>query len=245
MDADLAFALRLADLADSISLPRFRALDLRVDTKPDATPVTDADRAVERALRELVAAERADEALVGEEENAGAADAAVRWILDPIDGTRNFSRGVPVWATLVALEREGAVAAAVVSAPGLGSRWWAVRGGGACRDGERLRVSAVPQLADAAVSTSLAADLAVLEPHVWHARGFGEFWQHVLVAEGSLDAAVDAALALWDYAAVRLVVEEAGGRVTALDGEPPRPGEQLVSSNGRIHEELLARLRGR
>jgi histidinol-phosphatase len=241
VDADLAFAVRLADLADSISLPRFRALDLRVETKPDATPVTDADRAVERALRELVERERPSDAFFGEEE--GEASGPARWIVDPIDGTRNFSRGVPVWATLVALERDAVLAAAVVSAPALGRRWLASRGAGAWVGGERLHVSAVERLADAAVSTSLARDLTALEPHVWHARGFGDFWQHMLVAEGALDAAVDSELEPWDYAAVQLVVEEAGGRVTTLDGSPPRPGEHLVSSNGRVHDAVLSRLR--
>jgi histidinol-phosphatase len=240
VDADLAFALELADVADALSLPRFRAVDLRVETKPDLTPVTDADRAVERALRERVARDRPGEGVFGEEEGNG--DGAVRWILDPIDGTRNFSRGVPVWATLIALERDGAVTTAVVSAPALGRRWWAERGGGAFADGEVIRVSAVAALRDAAVSCSHARDLAAFEPRVWHARGIGDFWQHVLVAEGALDAAVDAELELWDYAAVALIVTEAGGRVTAPDGSAPRPGGQLVASNGLVHDEALALL---
>jgi histidinol-phosphatase len=202
--------------------------------------VTDADRAVERALRELVERERPGDAFLGEEE--GAASGAVRWVVDPIDGTRNFSRGVPVWATLVALEREGVLAAAVVSAPALGRRWYASRGGGSWVGDEQLHVSAVERLADASVSISLARDRTALEPHVWHARGFGEFWQHMLVAEGSLDAAVDSELELWDYAAVQLVVEEAGGRVSALDGGPPRAGEQVVTSNGRLHDAVLRKL---
>ena len=243
MDADLAFALRAADLADSIALPRFRALDLTVETKVDLSPVTDADRAVERTVRELVAAERPDEAVFGEEEG-GPADAAARWLLDPIDGTRNFSRGIPVWAFLLALEREGELVAAVASAPALGRRWWASRGGGAWADGVRAHVSRVEQLAEATVSATSSHDLGALEPAVWHARGFGDFWQHVLVAEGSLDAAVDESLQLWDYAAVQLVVEEAGGRMSGLDGMPPRPGEQAVSSNGRLHEAVLDALRG-
>jgi histidinol-phosphatase len=242
---DLAFALELADLADSLSLPRFRAADLRVETKPDLSPVTDADRAVERALRERVAAERPGEAVAGEEE--GVVEAAVRWIVDPIDGTRNFSRGMPVWATLVALERDGELVCGVASAPALGRRWWAARGEGAWRSAgqgdERLRVSRVGVLADASVSCSHGADLARLEPLVWHARGLGDFWQSMLVAEGSLDAAVDARLALWDYAPFVPLVEEAGGRVTALDGGPPRPHEQIVCSNGLLHERVLGALR--
>jgi histidinol-phosphatase len=235
---DLAFALRLADAADALTIPRFRAADLRIETKPDLTPVTDADRAVERALRELVARERPGESVFGEEE--GDDGGPSRWIVDPIDGTRNFLRGVPVWASLVALERDGRVVCGVASAPALGHRWWAAAGEGAWRDGEALRVSAVTSLADAAVACTHARDLAAVEPRVWHARNFGDFWQHVLVAEGALDAAVDTELAVWDYAAVALIVAEAGGRATGLDGGPPRPGEQVVSSNGLLHDDLLA-----
>jgi len=239
---DLAFALELAELADSLSLPRFRAADLRVETKPDLTPVTDADRGVERALRERIDAERPGETVLGEEEGDEGGD--VRWIIDPIDGTRNFSRGLPVWATLLALERDGTVVCGVVSAPALGHRWWAARGEGAWCDGERIRVSSVGALHDAAVSCSQASDLALLEQRVWHARGIGDFWQHMLVAEGALDAAVDARLAIWDYAAVALVVAEAGGRSGAPDGAAARPQEQLVSTNGLVHDELLGLLRG-
>jgi histidinol-phosphatase len=239
--ADLSFALELADLADSLSLPRFRASDLRVETKPDLTPVTDADRAVERALRERIAAERHGDTVLGEEEGDEGGD--VRWILDPIDGTKNFSRGLPVWATLIALERNGAVVCGVVSAPALGHRWWAARGEGAWRDGERITVSGIASLGDAAVSCSYGANLALFEPRVWHARGIGDFWQHVLVAEGAFDAAVDARLAIWDYAAVAVIVEEAGGRASAPDGGAARPDEQLVSSNGLVHEAVLALLR--
>jgi len=245
VDADLAFALELADVADSLSLPRFRSVDLRVETKPDLTPVTDADRAVERALRERIGAARPGDGVFGEEEGDDSGYGTARWILDPIDGTRNFSRGIPVWATLIALEREGVLTAGVVSAPALGRRWWASRGAGASASGEPIRVSAVAALRDAAVSCSHARDLAALEPHVWHARGIGDFWQHVLVAEGALDAAVDAELALWDYAAVELIVTEAGGRVTAPDGAAPRSGEQVVASNGLVHDETLALLRDR
>ncbi len=223
---DLSFALALADLADSLSLPRFRASDLRVETKPDLTPVTDADRAVERALRERIAAERPGETVLGEEE--GDEGGEVRWILDPIDGTKNFSRGLPVWATLIALERDGSVVCGVVSAPALGHRWWAARGEGAWRDGERIAVSRVASLGDAAVSCSYGTDLARFEPRAWHARGIGDFWQHVLVAEGALDAAVDARLKIWDYSAVTVIVEEAGGRSGA---------------NGLVHEDVLELVR--
>jgi histidinol-phosphatase len=232
--SDLAFALELADLADSISLPRFGASDLRVETKLDLTPVTDADKAVERALRERIALERRVEGVLGEE--GGDDGGRVRWILDPIDGTRNFSRGVPVWATLVALERDGVVVAGVVSAPALGRRWWAARGEGAFANGGPIRVSGVKALADASVSCSLARDYARIEPHVWHARGFGDFWQHVLVAEGALEAAVDVDLALWDSAAVEVVVTEAGGRTSVA------PEGQFVSSNGAVHDAVLSLL---
>jgi len=228
---DLAFAHVLADAADAITLGRFRAVDLRVETKPDLTPVTDADKAVERALRERIARDRPGEGVLGEEEGDDGGD--VRWILDPIDGTRNFSRGVPVWATLVALERDGAIVAGVVSAPALGRRWWAARSEGAFANGEAIRVSAVAALGDASVSCSLARDSARLEPHVWHARGLGDFWQHVLVAEGALDAAVDVDLELWDAAAIDVVVAEAGGRTGRA------PDGQFFSSNGAVHGAVL------
>jgi histidinol-phosphatase len=229
MDADLRFALSLADDADALTLARFRAADLRVETKADLTPVTDADQAVERALRERVAHERPGESVFGEEE--GDDGGATRWVVDPIDGTRNFSRGIPVWATLLALERDGELVLGVVSAPALGRRWWAARGAGAFANGERIGVSQVRTLADASVSCSEAHDLALLESHVWHARGLGDFWQHVLVAEGSLDAAVDVELALWDRAALEPIVEEAGGRIGVVNG-------QFVTSNGFVHDAV-------
>jgi histidinol-phosphatase len=230
VDADLAYALQLADAADEISLRRFRAGDLRVETKADRTPVTDADHAVEQALRERIAGDRPGEGVLGEEDGGeGAAD--VRWIVDPIDGTRNFWRGVPVWATLIALERDGAVVCGVVSAPALGRRWWAGRGGGAFVNGSRMYVSAVASLGDASVSCTYARDLAKLEPHVWHARGFGDFWQHMLVAEGVIDAAVDAKLAPWDRAALEPIVSEAGGQFGDVGG-------QFVSANGYLYDAV-------
>jgi histidinol-phosphatase len=228
VSADLKYALALADIADALSLPRFRSVDLRVETKHDLTPVTDADRAVERALRERIAHERPGEGVLGEEE--GDSGGATRWILDPIDGTRNFSRGIPVWATLIALERDRAIVCGVVSAPALGHRWWAARGDGAYRDGERLRVSTVARLEEATVSCAYARDLARFEPVVWHARGFGDFWQHVLVAEGAIDVAVDAVLARWDVAALEPIVAEAGGDIGTL------ANGQTVSTNGLLYE---------
>ena len=224
MSADLDFALELADAADAISLPRFGALDLRVNRKPDLTPVTDADQAVEARLRELISERRPDDGVFGEEQ--GGAEGGIRWIVDPIDGTKNFVRGIPVWATLIALACDEELVLGMVSAPALGRRWWARRGEGAFCNGAPIRVSAVSQLGDAAVSTALASDLAALEDVAWHARGLGDFWQHVLVAEGSLDAAIDYPLQLWDFAALVPIVEEAGGRT----GFTARG--QFVTSNG-------------
>jgi histidinol-phosphatase len=234
VSAGLDFALSLADDADALSLPRFRAVDLRVERKPDQTPVTDADTAVERALRERIARERPGEGVLGEEEGDSGGD--VRWILDPIDGTKNFSRGIPVWATLIALERDGELVCGVASAPALGHRWWAARGEGAFRDGERLHVSAIARLDEATISCTYARDLARFEDVVRHARGLGDFWQHVLVAEGAVDVAVDAALARWDVAALEPIVTEAGGRLDTL------PNGQSVSTNGLLHDAAFSRL---
>lgn len=238
MHDDLRLALALADLADSISLPRFRAHDLLVDTKPDLTPVTDADRAVERALRERLAAERPGEPVLGEEEGGGGSGeaGAARWILDPIDGTRNFSRGIPVWATQIALERGGRVCVGVVSAPALSRRWWATRGGGAFANGEPIRVSRIASVAEATVS-----DFPAFVARAWHARDFGDFWQHMLVAEGALEVALDPVVEIWDIAPDALIVEEAGGRATGTDGEPPTGS--LLSTNGLLHDVALAALR--
>jgi histidinol-phosphatase len=216
-----------------VTLPRFRSRDLHVETKLDLSPVTDADRAAERMLRERIARDRPGEGVLGEEE--GDDGSSIRWIIDPIDGTRNFSRGIPVWATLIALERDGDVVCGVVSAPALGRRWWASRGEGAFAGGEALRVSGIAELGQASVSCSYGSDLARLEPQVWHARGLGDFWQHMLVAEGALDAAVDSTLSVWDYAAVEPIVTEAGGRFGPM-------GEQWLSSNGLVHDAVVAAL---
>jgi histidinol-phosphatase len=239
VDADLGLALSLADLADSLSVPRFRAVDLAVETKSDLTPVTDADRAVERTLRERLASERPDDAVLGEEEGGGAGADGRLWVLDPIDGTRNFARGIPVWATLIALVHDGASAVGVVSAPALGRRWWATRGGGAFADGTPIHVSRIGSIDEAAVSGF--SGFPAFAERAWHIRDFGDFWQHVLVAEGSLEVALDPMLSTWDIPAVALVVEEAGGRCTGVDGG--RPTDSLVSSNGVLHEEALGALR--
>jgi histidinol-phosphatase len=217
VETELAFALSLADLADSISLPRFRALDLRVETKPDLTPVTETDHAVETALRERIAAERPGEPVLGEE--GGGADAS-GWILDPIDGTKNYTRGIPVWATMIAY----ADRVAVVSAPAVGRRWWAMRGEGAFANGERMRVSEIERLEDATILVH-ARDVPVAAKGAWHVRAFGDFWAHMLVAEGSAEAAIDGpGLAIWDTAPTAIIVEEAGGSFD--DGR--------ISSNGLL-----------
>jgi histidinol-phosphatase len=225
VDADLAFALSLADDADAISLPRFRARDLRVETKPDLSPVSEADRAVERALRERIARERPGEQVLAEEEGG---DDGSEWIVDPIDGTRNYTRGIPAWATLIAFRDR----VAVVSAPALGRRWWASRGGGAFRDGEPIRVSAIERLEEATVLVALDRAPPARAFSAWHLRGLGDFWAHMLVAEGAAEVAVDAVgLAVWDTAAIGVVVEEAGG---VFDGR--------ISSNGLLPDADLREL---
>ncbi|HET9939202.1 MAG TPA: inositol monophosphatase family protein [Gaiella sp.] len=239
---DLALALRLADAADAISLGRFRARDLLVETKPDRTPVTEADRAVETELRAVLARERPDDAILGEEEGE-VGSGPRRWIVDPIDGTRNYSRGVPVWATLIALEVEGRVVVGVVSAPALHRRWWAERGGGAHASGDRVHVSAVRRIEDAVLSFALEQPLPSLAANAWHARGYGDFWSHMLVAEGAVDGAIDAVgVSVWDLAAIQVIVEEAGGRFSDFAGEPRFDAGTAVSSNGLLHETLLASL---
>lgn len=239
MSADLELAFRLADAADAISLPSFRS-GLAVETKPDLTPVTQADRSVEAELRRVLARERPDDAILGEEAGA-AGDARRRWIIDPIDGTRNYSRGIPVWATLVALEVDGAVQLGVVSAPALGHRWWAERGSGAFGDGEPIHVSAISRIEDAVLSFALENELPALARRAWHARGFGDFWPYMLVAEGGVDGTVDArGVNEWDLAAMQVIVEEAGGRFSDLRGDARIDGGSAVASNGLVHDELLA-----
>jgi histidinol-phosphatase len=239
---DLELAFELADAADTIALARFRARDLVVETKPDLTPVTEADRAVESRLRELIASARPDDAVLGEELGA-LRSGPRRWIVDPIDGTRNYSRGIPVWATLIALEVDGVLRLGVVSAPALGRRWWAERNGGAFADGETIHVSAVPHLEDAVLCLQLEVDARELVERSWHARAFGDFWSHMLVAEGAADGAVDMlGVSVWDMAAVQPIVEEAGGRFSDFDGIARPDGGSGVSSNGLLHDELLRSL---
>jgi len=260
---DLQLALELCDLADRITTGAFRRPDLAVETKPDLTPVTEADRGVERALREELSRRAPDDVVLGEEfgEEGGTGDASGRrWIVDPIDGTKNFVRGIPVWATLLALEVRGSLSVGVVSAPALGRRWWAARGLGAYAGvpgsdpagAGRIEVSRVSSLADAQVS---GASLSGWEEHggpagavelalrCWRDRAFGDFWSHMLVAEGACEIALDPVVSLWDLAAVQVIVEEAGGRFTDLDGVARADGGSAVSSNGLLHDEALGILR--
>ncbi|HEY6963347.1 MAG TPA: inositol monophosphatase family protein [Gaiellaceae bacterium] len=244
MSPDITFAHSLADAADAITMARFRALDLRVDTKPDLSPVSEADRAAEEAVRSLVAASGRGEGVLGEEFGDDGGDA--KWIVDPIDGTTNYVRGVPVWATLLALSRDGEVVASLVSAPALGRRWWAVRGEGCVADGSPCRVSSVARLEDAAVSTTSARRMPggwrEVVDRAWSNRGLGDFWQHCLVAEGALDVACDSVMQVWDYAPVQLLVEEAGGRCTTYDGGEPSTGSSFVATNGTLHDEVVSLL---
>ncbi len=256
---DLALALDLADRADAVSIDRYRAVDLRVTTKPDRTPVTDADQAVERAIRDRLTAERPADGILGEEYGTAAgtgAGAHRQWIIDPIDGTANFLRGVPIWGTLIALAIDDVPVVGVVSAPALGQRWWAARGHGA-RTAQHggparpLAVSGVRELADASLSyNSLPGwdDAGRLEPiialtrSVWRARAIGDMWSYMLVAEGAIDIAGEFDLQPYDMAALQPIIEEAGGRFTSVDGEEGPWHGSALATNGLLHEEVLRRL---
>lgn len=250
--ADLSLALHLADIADEISTARFRATDLRVETKPDLTPVSDADRAVETAIRTKLAELRPGDAIVGEEFGADAPTTGRRWVIDPIDATKNFVRGVPVWATLIALMDGPEVVVGVASAPALGHRWWAGRGLGswtsrAGSDPRRNQVSAVRSLADASLSYSDLSDwgskasgFQQLATSVWRTRAYGDFWSHLLVAEGAVDISTEPEVSIWDVAALVVIVEEAGGLVTGTDGAPSPSAPSILCSNGQLHDGALA-----
>jgi histidinol-phosphatase len=254
VDAHLSLALELADLADAITVERFRAEDLVVETKPDLTPVSEADRAVEQAVRDRLGSVAPDHAVLGEEYGVvGADNARFRWIVDPIDGTKNYVRGVPVWATLLGLECEGELIVGVVSAPALHTRWWAGRGEGAFRNDEVIHVSAVHTLDDAQLSFAwdtserfhaggIGQSMLDLAHRCWRTRGLGDFWQHMLVAEGAFDIAIDPVVSLWDVAALVPIVEEAGGKATTLSGVRDPNGGSLVCTNSRLHAETLAAL---
>lgn len=269
---DLTLALELADLADSVSLVRFRAVDLDVQTKPDRTPVTEADLAVERAIRDHLAAVRPSDGILGEEFGTEG-DATRQWIIDPIDGTANFLRGVPVWGTLIALAIDAVPVVGVASSPAMGRRWWAARGMGAWTsasagelgasdDGadaasasfpgaRRLRVSGVEQLADASLSFQSLAQwrqaghldrLLALSERVWRDRAYGDLWSYTLVAEGLIDITGEFDVKPYDLAALIPIVEEAGGRFTSITGEPGPWHGSSLATNGRLHDAVLAAL---
>ena len=254
-DDDLRFAHVLADAADDITTKRFRALDLRVETKPDLTPVSDADRATEDSLRNILRRSRPRDAVLGEE-SGQTGTGPRRWVLDPIDATKNYVRGVPVWATLIGLMDGDDVVVGVVTAPALGRRWWAAAGGGAwtgrsLTKASRCQGSQVTQLSDASFSFSGIGGWAEtgrldgflsLSQAVWRTRGFGDFWSHMLVAEGAVDISSEPDVSLWDLAALQVIVEEAGGRFTSLAGVATPDGGSVVCTNGHLHDEALAHL---
>ncbi|HUF96956.1 MAG TPA: inositol monophosphatase family protein [Ilumatobacter sp.] len=252
--ADLQLALTMADAADAFTLPRFEQQDFTLGWKDDRTEVTEADRGAESLLATIVLAERPEHGFFGEEHGLqGAVDSPWRWIVDPIDGTSGFVRGIPVWATLIALTHpDHGVVTSVVSAPALQRRWWASAGDGSFANGRRCTVSKVAQVADAQVSITfsagwddlgLTANLAALASSARRSRGFGDFWQHCLVAEGALDVAVDAiGLGIYDIAAVRLIVEEAGGRFTDRHGVVTHESNSAISTNGHLHDQVLGTL---
>lgn len=250
----MQLAMAAAVTADRITLPAFGKGNLTVDVKPDLSPVSEADRAVEVAIRQLIAQQRPADAVLGEEMGTTGGGAR-RWVIDPIDGTVNFVRGIPVWATLIALEVDGEIEIGVASAPALGRRWWAVRGegafaGGPGTAGKRVHVSGVTELAEAAISSGCIGHyrdprpLVELAGKTKHDRGFGDFWQHVLVAEGSIDVALEPVGSIWDFAALQVIVEEAGGRFTDFAGARRLDGGNAVSSNGLVHDEVVALVSG-
>jgi histidinol-phosphatase len=253
LQADLDVALSLADCADTITVARFGALDLHVEHKPDLTPVSDADLAVETALREILAEQRPADAIFGEEHGGEPLRHGRQWVIDPIDGTKNFVRGVPVWASLISLLQDGIPVVGVVSAPALNRRWWAGHSLGAHASvghaaARRLSVSAVADLGSASLSFSSLSGWAerglrdrfvALTDAVWRVRAYGDFFSYCLVAEGAVDVAAEPEVKLWDLAPLDLLVREAGGTFTALDGTPGPHGGSAVASNGLLHQDTL------
>lgn len=253
---DLALALELADIADKISLDRFEAVDLRIESKPDMTPVSDADLAIEEALRERLSADRPADDILGEEFGGTASFAGRQWVIDPIDGTKNFVRGVPVFATLIALLVDGQPVVGVISAPALARRWWAAKDSGAWRvfnggSPKKLAVSGVADIADASVSFSsldgwrdrnLLDGFQRLSDDTWRLRGFGDFFSYCLVAEGAVDIAAEPEVSLWDLAPLAILVQEAGGRFTSLAGEDGPHGGDAIASNGVLHDSARSYL---
>jgi len=256
MIKDLDLALKMADHADEISLKRFRALDLLVESKPDRSPVTDADRAVEAQLRALVADYKPTDSFIGEEfENTGESNR--NWIVDPIDGTANYLRGVPIWATLIALRVDGEITTSVVSAPALGRRWWAHRGNGAFTmdiDGSvrALQVSKISNLEDSSISynnmqlwdqSGKLPQLIDLSRKVWRTRAYGDFYSYMLLAEGSIDLVAEHDLKIYDIAALVPIVEEAGGQFSDLSGPLTEASSSVMASNGLLHAQFQQALK--
>jgi len=257
---DLALAHRLADAADAITLSRYQAIDLTVTTKPDNTPVTDADKSAEDAIRALLHAHRPEDGIVGEEFGTEGTEKHRYWVIDPIDGTKNFLRGVPTWATLIGLIEKQAdgsekVVVGVVSAPALFRRWYAFEGGGAFvivnkEVPKKISVSAVSKIEDASISHSdfigwgqrLEPFRALMEK-AWRTRAHGDFWSHLLVAEGAVDIAVEPSLALWDMAALDIIVREAGGRFTNVEGIDGSLGGSGLSTNAALHDYVVSALK--
>lgn len=252
---DLRLAHIMADDADSLAMNRFKAQDLKFSSKPDNSPVTEADTAVETSLRRTLSRTRPRDSIVGEELGSSG-ESPRRWIIDPIDGTKNYLRGVPVWATLIALEVHGEVVASVVSAPALGRRWWASKDGGAFTgrnilNATQLHVSRVERIADSSLSyssidgwveTSRGQGFVNLMRDAWRTRAYGDFWSYMLVAEGAVDVATEPELELYDMAALDIIVREAGGRFTNLDGVDGVGGPGAVATNGLLHDEVLTYL---
>ena len=265
---DLSLALSLADTADAITMNRFEATDLQIESKPDLTPVSDADTAVEKEIRAVLAAHRADDEVLGEEFGGEVTHEGRQWVIDPIDGTKNFVRGVPVWAMLISLLEDGKPVLGVVSAPALSRRWWAAEGMGAWRSfaspsvpagtdvpsaqPRQLSVSSVGKIEDSSVAISSLSgwadcgrrtQLLALTDKAWRLRGYGDFWSYMLVAEGAVDIAAEPEVSLWDLAALVPIVEEAGGRFTDIDGNAGPHGGSAIATNGRLHEETVAALK--
>ena len=252
LSADLQLALLIADAADAVTMPFYEKRSFTLSRKADLTEVTEADRDAESTIVALLAEYRPDDAVYGEEHGrAGNHAAEFTWVIDPIDGTSNFVRGVPVWATLVALvHRDLGPVVGVVSAPAMQRRWWAARDQGAFVLGHPIRVSEIPSVAQSQVSVTfnggwdrlgLTERLVSLQQSAYRARGYGDFWQHMLVAEGAVDIAIDAVgLAPYDNAAVQIVVDEAGGRHTDRFGRRNYEADTAISTNGRMHDEVIS-----
>jgi histidinol-phosphatase len=254
-EEDLALAQELADAADKISLERFRSLDLTVETKPDLSPVTDADKSVELALLNILKVKRPSDAIIGEE-YGDSGESNRKWIIDPIDGTANFVRGVPVWASLIALSIDNKPVVSVVSAPALGARWWAAPGVGAhtksVTGGQRkLSVSKVQKIEDASLSynnlklwqeTGFLSQLLSLSEDVWRTRAYGDFWSYMLLAEGSVDIVAEHDLKIYDIAALVPIVEQAGGKFSALSGQLTTESSSVLATNSLLHEQVQNRL---